>query len=84
MIEENLPPNLLVISFDHSVVPIELVGKVATDGITVMPKIIGEWKWSAENELTFQPKADWPVGENIWLALVIKPLRLKLYWIAWS
>jgi alpha-2-macroglobulin len=62
-IEDKLPPNPLSIKFDSSVAPIELVGKATTVGINVMPKIEGEWQWVAENELTFQPKADWPVGE---------------------
>ncbi len=62
VIEENLPPNPLLINFDHSVAPIALVGKKAIDDINIMPKVEGEWKWIAENELSFTPKADWPVG----------------------
>ncbi len=62
-IEDKLPPNPLSVSFDSSVAPIELVGKTTNAGISVAPKIEGEWKWVAENELRFQPKADWPVGE---------------------
>ncbi|MDD2833458.1 MAG: alpha-2-macroglobulin [Methylotenera sp.] len=62
IIEENLAPNPLVISFDRSAAPIEQVGKVVSDGIQVMPKIEGEWKWLTENELAFKPKKDWPVG----------------------
>lgn len=62
VIEENLPPNPLVINFDRSIAPIDLVGKTASDGINIMPKIEGEWKWIAENALSFKPKADWPVG----------------------
>ena len=63
VIEENLPPNPLIIIFDKSVAPLELVGKVAKDGIDMMPKLVGEWRWTSENQLTFQPKTDWPVGE---------------------
>lgn len=62
IIEENLPPEPLLINFDHSVAPIALVGKKVTEGIDVMPKIDGEWKWITENDLSFTPKADWPVG----------------------
>ncbi len=62
VIEENLPPNPLIINFDRSIAPIALVGKTASDGISIMPKIEGEWKWVAENELSFKPKSDWPVG----------------------
>jgi len=62
VIEENLPPNPLLINFDHSVAPIALVGKKVTEGIDIMPRIEGEWKWITENDLSFTPKADWPVG----------------------
>lgn len=62
VIEENLPPNPLLINFDRSIAPIALVGKTVSDGINIMPKIEGEWKWIAENELSFKPKSDWPVG----------------------
>lgn len=62
VLEENLPPEPLHINFDHSVAPIELIGKKVTEGIDVMPKIEGEWKWTSENDLSFTPKADWPVG----------------------
>ncbi|MFZ3087719.1 MAG: alpha-2-macroglobulin, partial [Methylotenera sp.] len=62
VIEENLPPNPLLINFDHSVAPIALVGKKVSEGIDIMPKIEGEWKWITENDLSFTPKADWPVG----------------------
>ncbi|MES1987957.1 MAG: hypothetical protein V4440_07995, partial [Pseudomonadota bacterium] len=57
-IEDNLPPNPLKISFDSSVAPIEQVGKIISAGVNIMPKIEGVWKWDAENELSFQPKAD--------------------------
>jgi len=62
IIEENRPPEPLLINFDHSVAPIALVGKKVTEGIEVMPKIEGEWQWITENDLSFTPKADWPVG----------------------
>lgn len=62
IIEENLPPEPLLINFDHSVAPIALIGKKVTEGIDVMPKVEGEWKWITENDLSFTPKADWPVG----------------------
>ena len=62
VIEENLPPNPLVLVFDHSVAPIALVGKDVTDGIVLMPALPGNWHSDNENTLTFKPKTDWPVG----------------------
>lgn len=84
VLEENLPPNPLVINFDRSVAPIALVGKVAIDGINIMPKIAGEWKWSAENELAFQPKADWPVGEKFLVSFNAKAFTPKTLLENWE
>ena len=39
VIEENLPPNPLIMVFDHSVAPIALVGKDVTEGIAMMPAL---------------------------------------------
>ena len=64
VIEDNLPPNPVIITFDKSVAPLELVGKVTNKGIGLMPQMAGEWKWLAENSLAFQPATDWPVGEE--------------------
>jgi alpha-2-macroglobulin len=83
VIEENLAPNPVIITFDHSVAPLELVGKVADKGITLMPKIAGEWKWMAENMLAFQPVADWPVGQEYKISLnkqAFKPNTLLENW----
>ena len=62
IIEEKLAPNPLLINFDQSVAPIQLSGKVVKDGIAITPKLLGEWRWVAENQLSFQPAADWPIG----------------------
>jgi hypothetical protein len=83
-IEYNLPPNPLTISFDSSVAPIEHVGKTVTAGLTVMPKIEGEWKWHTENELSFQPKADWPVGTQYKVSLNAKAFTPKTLLDKWD
>jgi alpha-2-macroglobulin len=83
VVEENLAPNPVIITFDHSVAPLELVGKVVDKGITLMPKIAGEWKWMAENMLAFQPAADWPVGQEYRISLnkqAFKPNTLLENW----
>jgi alpha-2-macroglobulin len=77
VIEENLPPNPLVLVFDHSVAPIKLVGKDATEGISLMPTLQGTWHWDSENTLTFKPKTDWPVGITHRVSLSAKALTPK-------
>ncbi len=77
VIEENLPPNPLVLVFDHSVAPIALVGKDVTEGIGLMPALQGTWHWDNENTLTFKPKTDWPVGIKHKVSLSAKALTPK-------
>ncbi len=83
-IEDNLLPNPLKISFDSSVAPIEQVGKVTTSGVSIMPKIEGEWRWNTENELSFEPKADWPVGIEYKVSLNAKALTPKTLLDQWD
>ena len=54
----------LRIDFSRSTAPIALVGKQATSGIVLTPEIAGTWTWLTDKELDFQPKDDWPVGQN--------------------
>jgi uncharacterized protein YfaS (alpha-2-macroglobulin family) len=61
-IENDLPPNPLVIRFSASVAPIERVGQEAA-GITIEPAVAGRWIWSDAKKLEFRPAQDWPVGQ---------------------
>ena len=54
----------LRIDFTRSTAPIALVGKQATAGIMLSPELAGTWTWLTDRELDFQPKDDWPVGQN--------------------
>ncbi|MDP3088790.1 MAG: alpha-2-macroglobulin [Methylotenera sp.] len=83
-IEDKLPPNPLTISFDSSVAPIEQVGKTSTLGITITPKVEGEWKWNTENTLSFQPKADWPVGTKYRVRMNVKAFIPKTLLDTWD
>lgn len=83
-IEVNLPPNPVKISFDSSVAPIEQIGKVVTEGISIMPKIEGKWRWDSENELSFQPKSDWPTGTEYKVSLNAKAFTAKTLLDKWD
>lgn len=75
---EVLTPNPLVIDFGikntnedeennftpKSVAPINLVGKVVTQGIELSPQIAGDWRWETDSQLVFTPKEDWPAGQK--------------------
>ena len=54
----------LRIDFTRSTAPIALVGKAVTTGITMKPELAGTWTWLNDREIDFQPKDDWPVGQN--------------------
>ena len=89
VIEENLPPNPVVISFDRSVAPIALVGAQASDaaiakGVSIAPAIQGNWFWSSENTLHFTPKADWPVGITYRISLNPQALTPKTKLDKWD
>lgn len=70
--EETLVPNNLIIDFGinnngfntQSVAPINLVGKTVTEGLTMTPKIEGQWTWNTDSQLIFTPSEDWPAGQK--------------------
>lgn len=70
--EETLTPNNLVIDFGiknegfspRSVAPIDKIGKVVAQGITMSPQIPGVWVWNSDSQLLFTPSEDWPAGQE--------------------
>ena len=65
-------PNPLIVRFAASVAPLIAVGKpVDADriGLRLSPAFAGEWRWDDDRTLRFQPKADWPIGEEYQLSL---------------
>ena len=62
-----LVPNALTVRFSESVAPIEVAGKPIDEAqklITLSPTLAGQWQWSDDKVLRFQPSADWPVGQT--------------------
>jgi uncharacterized protein YfaS (alpha-2-macroglobulin family) len=47
-----------------SVAPLSKVGKEVAEGVEISPEIEGEWTWSSDSKLVFQPKVDWPAGQK--------------------
>lgn len=73
VIEDKQPPNPLVVKFSGVAVPVIKVGKPATE-ITMEPTAAGQWTWAAADQLVFQPKADWPVGQRYKVSIGRKAL----------
>jgi hypothetical protein len=81
--DENGKPqvNPLVVSFNESAAPVNLVGKPVTLGIKMRPNLAGEWTWDDDRTLAFHPKADWPVDAAFEVTLDKKKLfapKIKL------
>lgn len=74
----------LVLKCNESVAPLEAVGKPATKGINLKPKLAGQWVWESDRKLVFTPAADWPIAQtfSIELAkqnLLASQVRLEKY-----
>ena len=62
-------PYPLVVHFSASAAPLNLVGKEVTAGVSIRPSIAGRWFWDDDRTLRFEPKGDWPVGEQFAVSL---------------
>ncbi|MBA2648711.1 MAG: alpha-2-macroglobulin [Legionella sp.] len=70
--KETLIPNQLIFNFGlktpnfmaKSVAPVQLIGKTVNQDIQMRPAIKGEWFWSSDSQLIFNPAEDWPAGET--------------------
>lgn len=76
-IEDQMPPEPLVVSFSGHAAPLVKVGKVLTD-IEMSPPATGQWTWTDADHLTFQPKEDWPVGQRYTVKLGRKALAANV------
>ncbi len=47
-----------------SVASIDLIGKNIDSGIKMVPSIAGQWHWDTDNRIVFEPKEDWPAGQQ--------------------
>ncbi|MFA5984082.1 MAG: MG2 domain-containing protein [Methylococcaceae bacterium] len=64
-IENNKAPNPLLVNFDASVAPLDLVGKTISNGLSIKPAISGQWRWLDDRSLEFMPEHDWPIGVTL-------------------
>ncbi|MBI2891512.1 MAG: alpha-2-macroglobulin family protein [Nitrospirae bacterium] len=67
-LEKDAKPDPLKIRFTASAARLEDVGKDVTKGIRLDPPHSGVWTWVSDQDLTFQPSEDWPVGQEYRLA----------------
>ncbi len=62
--ERDATPEPLYVAFDISSAPLANAGKTITTGIELAPKLDGVWTWDDDKTLRFQPKTDWPIGQQ--------------------
>lgn len=72
-VDKELIPDKLTIDFGipyqnelnvRSVAPLNLIGKEVTKGISMNPKMDGQWRWESDSHLVFTPNKDWPAGQD--------------------
>jgi alpha-2-macroglobulin len=66
--ERDWKPLPLRVAFELSVAPLANAGKVIASGIEMEPKLDGVWTWDDDKNMSFQPKTDWPIGQDIAVA----------------
>jgi alpha-2-macroglobulin len=62
--ERDAKPEPLLVRFDISAATLATVNNAVTSGIELEPKIDGQWFWDDDKTLRFQPKNDWPIGQE--------------------
>ena len=80
-------PNPLLVNFSASVAKLEAAGKpidTVKTGLSLSPKIAGQWTWDDDKTLRFQPAEDWPIAEKFKVdfakkGFVADHIRLKEY-----
>jgi alpha-2-macroglobulin len=78
-LQPDLHPQAASIEFARSAAPLGKVGAIVP--LVMTPSLPGEWKWTTDHTLTFQPKADWPANTTYRVSLpseeLSKTIRLE-------
>ncbi len=63
-LEKDLKFPRLLLYFSEPAARLEDLHKPVTQGVRLEPSLRGEWRWSAEDILAFQPAEDWPADQK--------------------
>jgi alpha-2-macroglobulin len=78
-LQPDLHPQPAVIEFARSAAPLGKVGTIVP--LVMTPNLPGQWKWTTDRTLTFQPAADWPANTVYRVKLpeenLLKTIRLE-------
>jgi alpha-2-macroglobulin len=75
-LQNELHPQPASIDFLRSAAPLGKVGAVIP--LVMTPSLPGEWKWTTDHTLTFQPKADWPANTTYRVSLPSEQLSKSI------
>lgn len=75
-LQPELHPQLASIDFARSAAPLGKVGAVVP--LVMTPSLPGEWKWTTDHTLTFQPKVDWPANTTFRVSLPSEQLSKSI------
>lgn len=64
----------LDIQFSESAAQLLRIDKTLSDGVTLSPKIPGDWRWTGDKNLAFTPKNDWPIDQTFTVSFSRKGL----------
>ena len=63
-LKKDAKPDVYKVSFGGSAAKLADVGRKVTTGITITPKLEGEWAWVSDDTLAFTVAGDWPIGRE--------------------
>jgi alpha-2-macroglobulin len=63
--ERDAKPEPLMVRFDLSAAVLAAANNAVTAGVEMEPKQEGQWFWDDDKTLRFQPKNDWPIGQDL-------------------
>ncbi|MEM6910164.1 MAG: alpha-2-macroglobulin [Verrucomicrobiota bacterium] len=84
--EEALAPEPILLQFDRSAAPLDAIDVPKAPGVRLEPSHPGEWTWTSDTTLAFQPKEDWPPGADYLVLFDPEkafPERISLSQTAW-
>ena len=62
-------PAMFTVSFNSSAAPLDALEKPVMTGVSLSPKIEGQWRWLNERLLGFTPTNPWPIAEKFTVSL---------------
>ncbi len=63
-LKDGARPEPLRVAFTDSAAKLEDIGKAVKKGVSLTPRVRGDWTWASDTEMIFTPSEDWPAGQE--------------------